>query len=422
MSTDNVINPAAANGPAAKPRTPDELNKLLKITHPYHWLSISALVALTLFTIVWSIFGTIPTRVQGIGQITTSKGLHPVVIVYQGELTQMYCHLGDTVKEGQLLATMSQPELDQQLAQYLTQRSVLQQQLGFLKSNNQTNLSIKNQSNGAQKDRLQKQIVNDNAKIKYLEQREQEQQQLYKDGLITYDQFFKTKDDLALARTTRNRDNEDLINIELGTHEWNLNNSVKEQDLVGQLSVIDKKISEAGKQDTLQTSIKATATGIISAISANTNEVVKPGQTLFTIEENHNEDARKLDLFIPFNSNSVIKPGMEVQVEPFTMDHNLYGWLLGDVVSVNQYVSSQASLNTQLNNPDLVALITKGGPVYQVTVALRRDTTTFCKYACSNKVGPPFALQMGTLCNAFVEVKQKAPIDYVIPIFKEYFQ
>jgi len=344
------------------------------------------------------------------------------VIIYQGELKNVYCHLGDTVKEGQLIAKMSQPELDQELLQYRNQLAVLQQQSDFLISNNKTNKGIKNQSNEAQRDRLKKQIVNDDTKIKFLEQREQEQEQLYKDGLITYDLFFKTKDDLAQARTTRNHDNEDLINIELGTHEWTLNNSIKEQDIAGQISVINKKIGEAEKEYELQTNIKATATGVISSITANTNEVVKPGQTLFTIEENHNEDSRRLDLFIPFNSNSVIKPGMEVQVEPFTMDHNLYGWLLGDVISVNQYVSSQASLNTQLNDPDLVALITKGGPVYQVTVALRRDSTTFCKYACSNKTGPPFALQTGTLCNGYVEVKQKAPIDYVIPIFKQYFQ
>jgi len=423
MGIDNVIKPGAPNNtPPAKATTPDELNKLLKITHPYHWLSISALVALVLLTLVWSVWGSIPTRIQGIGQITTIKGLHPVVIRYQGELKDVYCRLGDTVRQGQLLATISQPELEQELAQLHNQMDVMQQHANYLKTNNTENQSIKTVSTGAQRERVKKQIANYDTKIQFLEQREKEQQQLYADGLITYEQFFKTKDDLNQARTARNQSNEDLINIELGKKEYALTNSMKEKDITDQIANLDKKIKESEKAFDLQTNIRATANGIVTAITSNTNDIVKSGQSLFTIEENNNEDSRKLDLFIPFNSNSPIKAGMEVQIEPFTMDHNLYGWLLGDVISVNKYVSSQGSLNVQLNDPDLVALITKNGPVYEVVVHLRRDTTTFCKYACSSKKGPPFSLQTGTLCNAFVSVKQKAPIDYVIPIFKEYFQ
>jgi len=40
----------------------------------------------------------------------------------------------------------------------------------------------------------------------------------------------------------------------------------------------------------------------------------------------------------------------------------------------------------------------------------------------SNKKGPPYTINTGTLCHASVLVRQKPPIDYIIPVLKSYFE
>jgi multidrug efflux pump subunit AcrA (membrane-fusion protein) len=156
LNTKPATGPGSQGGAPAKATSADELNKLLKITHPYHWLFISGLVALVLFTIIWSMCGSIPTRIQGLGQITSSKGLHAVIVRYQGQLRTLYVHLGDTVKEGQVIAKISEPELEQELLQLRNQLDVLQDQYNFLKTNNSANLNIKDRSSSAQKERVKK--------------------------------------------------------------------------------------------------------------------------------------------------------------------------------------------------------------------------------------------------------------------------
>ena len=109
-------------------------------------------------------------------------------------------------------------------------------------------------------------------------------------------------------------------------------------------------------------------------------------------------------------------------IEPFTVNHNLYGWLMGEVVEVNHFVSNTNSIIDELNNPDLVALIEQQGPTYRVKISLVSDPSTKSGFKWSNKTGPPFSINTGTLCRASILVKQKPPIDYIIPVFKSYFE
>ena len=95
---------------------------------------------------------------------------------------------------------------------------------------------------------------------------------------------------------------------------------------------------------------------------------------------------------------------------------------MGVVVEVNHFVSNTNSIIDELNNPDLVALIQQQGPTYRVKIYLLPDAQTKSGFMWSNKKGPPYTINTGTLCRASVLVKQKPPIDYIIPVLKSYFE
>jgi HlyD family secretion protein len=44
---------------------PDELERLMRITHPKGWLALIALLALEAATVVWGVFGSVPIEVGG---------------------------------------------------------------------------------------------------------------------------------------------------------------------------------------------------------------------------------------------------------------------------------------------------------------------------------------------------------------------
>ena len=119
-----------------------------------------------------------------------------------------------------------------------------------------------------------------------------------------------------------------------------------------------------------QTIIRSPVDGVIVDKSVTSGDFVNAGTRMMVVEDLENEKNHLLDLFIPFNSNAVVEPGMKAMIEPFTVNHNLYGWLMGKVVEVNHFVSNTNSIIDELNNPDLVALIEQQGPTYRVKIAL----------------------------------------------------
>ncbi len=172
----------------------------------------------------------------------------------------------------------------------------------------------------------------------------------------------------------------------------------------------------------MRTEVSSSVVGVVVQMNVDIGNEVAPGMHLATIELPDNLDNYLLDLYVPFSANAEIGEGMGVEVEPFTVDRNLYGWLKGTVLSVNRYVSSGAGLANELANNNLADLIDEKGPVYKIIVKLETDPSTKSGFAWSNKKGPPFQVSLGTLCKAYVKVKEKAPIDYLIPIFKAYFE
>jgi len=75
---------AEKSKPSGSAGNPEEMNRMLKITRPRYWISLSALALLTFITVMWGIFGSIPQRIDGLGEIVSGKGLHGIIALYRG--------------------------------------------------------------------------------------------------------------------------------------------------------------------------------------------------------------------------------------------------------------------------------------------------------------------------------------------------
>ncbi|MCB0668080.1 MAG: HlyD family efflux transporter periplasmic adaptor subunit, partial [Saprospiraceae bacterium] len=245
---------------------------------------------------------------------------------------------------------------------------------------------------------------------------------LYKDGLITYSQLFATKNNLSEIRTELVELEKQLSNISLREEEWTLGRTLDEEDLKHEITKLEVDLENLQKEYDLQRFIFAPANGKVVQVGTSVPDFVEAGELLVELEKSDVSKDFVLDLYVPFNANALISKGMAVDVEPFIVDRNLYGWLIGTVMDVDEYVSSHNSLLSDLENQELSGLIERNGPVYKVTVELEKNKNTDSGFSWTNKKGPPFRINSGSLARSFIHVKDKAPIDYLIPIFKEYFE
>ncbi|MGI0491630.1 NHLP bacteriocin system secretion protein [Alkalinema pantanalense CENA528] len=95
--------------------SPEQLDRLIQVTSPRRWLSLAAFALLISAGTLWSIVAKIPTTVTGKGILVYPSTVLAAQSTTSGQIVDIKVKPGDTVKKGQVLATIDQADLKQQL-------------------------------------------------------------------------------------------------------------------------------------------------------------------------------------------------------------------------------------------------------------------------------------------------------------------
>lgn len=394
----------------------------LVITRSIYRYALLAFVFGGVGAICWMFFGSIPHRIEGLGEINTKSGLVKVTSVYRGQIAKKNVDINENVTKNQLFFLLRQPELENTIHEVEENLLLLKTKSIQLQSGNALSFSLKSDVNEIEQKRIHMQITETKKTISFLRKKLQQNKKLYDDGLITYSHLFDIEKSLGEEITSMAVLDKTLRGLTLSTQEWRLSKDLNEQELEHEIEKLSQRIVDLQAEYRLNTEVNSPISGTVVQMNVAPGDEVTPGMHLATIEVPDNLINYRLDLYVPFSANAEISEGMKVEIEPCTIDRNLYGWLKGTVISINRYVSSRSGLSNELANKNLASLIDRKGPVFKVTVQLSIDPTTISGFSWSNKKGPPFQVHLGTICKAYVKVKEKAPIDYLIPIFKAYFE
>ena len=163
--------------------------------------------------------------------------------------------------------------------------------------------------------------------------------------------------------------------------------------------------------------IRSTVSGTVSDIKVNIGSPVGQGNEVVTLRQLSEENL--IVCYIPINSGKKVQPGMTAIIKPTTVNHQEYGHMEAQVVSVDDYVATTAGMRGILGDDSLVQAFTQNGPVVGVTFRLRTDDTNANGYWWSNKKGGNIMLPEGTMVVADIITEQKTPISMLIPMLKE---
>ena len=96
--------------------SPDELDHLVSITKPADWILALVVTVALVAALVWGIYGRIPSRVSGQGILVGSGRVVDAVSAAEGRLASLSISVGDHVERGQLIAQISQTDIEQKYA------------------------------------------------------------------------------------------------------------------------------------------------------------------------------------------------------------------------------------------------------------------------------------------------------------------
>ncbi len=175
--------------------SPEDLDKAMVISSSSTWIALLASIAFIITVIVWGFVGEIPDTVYAQGIIVDKSGKIDITPPGPGKIVSVAIQNGDKVKKNQIIATISQTDLQIQLDEYKSS-------LALLKKNNSGLLDLA-------KSILDNKIVNLDKRKKQLDRESQEKIHIYKSKASIYKKMLSAKESGAFSAVSISKQEEE---------------------------------------------------------------------------------------------------------------------------------------------------------------------------------------------------------------------
>jgi HlyD family secretion protein len=458
-----------------KVASPEQLDQLIKVTSPKRWFSLFALGALVISGGAWSVLGEIPIVVTGKGVMVYPSQVATLQASISGRILELKLRAGDTVKKGEVIATIDQTELRKQLQlnkEKLTQlkiqdqtantvqlqrnateeAAIAQQRQTLLQSlNTVQSLTPVLREKGLEvikkeRENLRSRLANARKLQPTLKQRWEERKKLFEQGAVPKDTALSAEQEYINSQVQIDEAQSQLNQLDVketdaqNQYLQNLNqvNAInaqlkaldsrketqKEQDFTSTINR-QKEIQETErviKQLELQlqknSQVISDYTGTVLELTAKPGQQLEPGLGMGTVSTQQSGAKLVNIVFLPESENKKIKIGTPLQITPSTVKREEFGGIEAKITKVSSFPVTQQGVANIIGNPDILPGVLDKGPQIAVYTEPEIDPSTPSGYKWSSSNGPQFKVAPGTTTSVRITVEKKKPIEFVLPILK----
>lgn len=403
--------------------TPEKLDQLIKITSPRAWISLMTIAIIIITTITWGVMGRVKTKINTTGVLLGGE-VYDIVSTARGQLLDLNVKVGDVVREGDVIALIDQPEIEQQIeeanASLMERQFELKQLLAFGSKDSE----IQDELIEQQRVSIEQQISATQKNIVFLKQQLEIDKELFAKGLTTKPQVISSEQRLE------NAENQivDLKaqQVQLSSQELNSGFNLEQKTtLIKQrIAQEERRVEQLKEQYDLKRKIKSPHSGEVVEVLSSSGIVVGAGTPLFKVK---NEllvaESGKIRgvLFVPSYDGKKIKVGMEALVVPATVKPQEHGYMKAKVTYVSEFPVTEQGMMTSMKNDQLVQGILRMGAPFEVVVEFEPNPDSYSGYEWTSSEGPEVLINAGTSCMGKITVKEEPPITMVIPALKNFF-
>lgn len=450
--------------------SPEQLDRLVKLTSPRSWMVVAFFGLMITATLIWSVVGTIPTKIQAQGIFISSNGTNNIFSTVNGQISDVTIQKDEYVHKGDVIARISQSSISdgsqavekqiEDIKNYtLDGNSVVSDNtLDLYGIKNQIN-DIKNQINKMKIDYNSSKILNDitsnaleikrskgnvaaknNALAAASDQLETYKKllDLKQIGQADYNQAVAAKDaaqsnlnneQISLEEYVQNQNNlqeqykqskeqfisqENYLNSQKVTLEGNFNATKSSK-----LDTLSKKILEI-KQNLQKSDIVSTVEGQVLSINIAKGNYVQIGSEVATVlQKGSDVNESSVIFYAPIQNGKKLLPGMLINVYPTTVNRQEYGHMVAIITNVSDYAASAIDMKSKLGNDQLVNSFLNAGVLVEVDAYVIKDPSTKSGFYWSSKKGKTVSILQGTICDSSITIETNKPITLVLPLLKE---
>ena len=402
---------------------PDEMDHTLQVVRAKLWIPLFGIGIIAIVGLAWSIFGRMPVNVTGFGVLINPGNVKVVQSQAPGLVEKVSVKPGDQLQEGDIVAVLQQPALEQLLQQAKENYDEIN------KTNSEALEANRNQflAQLASIER-QKQLLTEGKELsgnvnQSLEKRNQALLELAKDNLVSSEMLLQSESSLVEIKTKMAGYDAQIQALDLSLEQAKQKNIQTEFTLKNQIDESRRAVEKMELQLENNRHIRSKSGGKVMQLMVSAGTAVAFGTPVLSVATDESTQAMKNLCYFSVKDGKKIKPGMTIQVTPSTVKRERYGSIVGKVVSVSSFPVSQEAAMNIVGSKELAFALTGQGAMIEVETELQGasspDSESGYEWTSRN---PPVAVSQGTTTVNRVRVDDRAPITYVLPLLRTWFQ
>jgi HlyD family secretion protein len=396
--------------------SPEQLDQLLTVTTPVGWLALVALCGLLCAAVGWGLTGTVATRVRGQGVIMAAGGVLNVVSVGAGRVTSIHVKPGDLVRNGQVVAAVTDPAVEHRVSNAQAELDSARQELDTMVRMHSTGAQLQRDVLAREQSAIEARISDLTRQAQTWKEQAVVDEGLMKKGLITRQQVaagsqkvFEGEAAVARLRTELKR---------LSAENFSATSQSRQDILARQnhVSALQRQLLDAQREWHSLAQVSSPFAGRVLEVKTEPGSLVNAGGTVLTLEG----DLRQLEavLFVPATVGKQVQRGMLVEVSPSTVRREEFGFLFASVTYVSNFPVTPDAIMRRFGNELMLQSLATAGPLTEVRAELHANPMSPGGFHWSFSGGPANPVTSGTMCTADVVIREQRPVRLVLPALR----
>ncbi|MEL6478481.1 MAG: NHLP bacteriocin system secretion protein [Pseudomonadota bacterium] len=393
--------------------SPERTDRAVRLVGAPGWLILGAFVIAIGFGSVWAIATEAAVKVAASGLLIDRGGLVEVVASTDGQIETLEIRPGDLVAEGQVVAVLSRAELVRELTAAEAKLADAEERF--------TRLEGFNAEQSAREERTDTQRLATIAETRavledrkaLLEQKEADTRRLVERKVVLRDRLLDAQIAVSDVQERLSALDEEEMRLRLGRDERESERQLKMLDEKLGIEEQQRLIARLNSRLSEQRVVRSTHAGRVVELKLNPGDVIAPGSALATLAPAESDIVALL--YVPPADGKRVEPGMLAEIAPTTVEREVYGHMLGEVIFVSPLPATPEGMRRVLQNDQLVSQLSQGGAPIEVRVALKTDAETATGYAWSASQGPARGIGAGALIDGKLVIDHTPLVDLVVP-------
>lgn len=401
-------NPLFRKAAMDKLSSPERLDVAMEVTSPKGWIALLTVAAMLAGVLVWSWFGSMPSKVDGQGILISGGTLQEIRATGSGTIAKFDVRVNDLVKADQVIGEIRQVDSAENVKLAREQFEQAQRESSMSNIEDQGTIA----QNNARIASLRGEIGMLRAQIGSLEADLKSREELLKKGMTTAARVEQLRQQIIGTRG-----NISGLNGQIGALEaQNAGISQRIRARQGQVEMAGEKVKSATTVAASTAQIVSNFVGRIIEVKKGLGETIRAGDVVAVIEPPSN--TYEPVVYVDSSVGKRVQPGFEAQISPTTVKREEFGFMKAKVKYVSEYPVAADTVIATTANPELAKSLLQGGPKLEVRVELLQNPQTPSGFEWSSHPGPPFKIASGTQVSMSVVVERQKPIQKVLPFLK----